>query len=208
MALFKYYHVIQMVLFGEKIYKQGNLWIFIPSSVYYLQTMLYTLYDPQIGGRKKHFLFSSSSPVGQCQRGGGLGCLCVGKKREAQGTHLQLRSLQEPEKHKGKQELEIEHEIQLAKEIREVYCQVADFKKNQITLLGQQSGLLGASAFKMPTRGRIQSSGEVLKGCNSAPLNILTSQLQEQTVAFNLSLIKMTKILQQEQIFDLVFGAS
>ena len=51
---------------------------------------------------------------------------------------------------------ETNHANELAKEIRDVYCQLSTTKKNQAIILSQTNGLLAASAIDLPVCSRIQ----------------------------------------------------
>ena len=51
---------------------------------------------------------------------------------------------------------ETNHANELAKEIRDVYCQLSTTKKNQAIILSQTNGLLAASAIDLPVYSRIQ----------------------------------------------------
>ena len=47
--------------------------------------------------------------------------------------------------------IETDNANRLAKEIRDVYCQLSTMKKNQALILSQTNGLLAASAIGLPT---------------------------------------------------------
>jgi hypothetical protein len=52
---------------------------------------------------------------------------------------------------------ETNHANELAKEIRDVYCQLSTTRKNQAIILSQTNGLLAASAIGLPVCSRIQA---------------------------------------------------
>ena len=57
---------------------------------------------------------------------------------------------------------ETNHANELAKEIRNVYCQQSTTKKNQAIILSQTNGLLAASAIGLPVCSRIQGIGQTM----------------------------------------------
>jgi hypothetical protein len=61
-----------------------------------------------------------------------------------------------------KQNLEIQHENELAKEIRQIYCQVSVLRRLQAVTLSQTNGLLAASVLELPTCSRLQGLGQSL----------------------------------------------
>jgi hypothetical protein len=61
-----------------------------------------------------------------------------------------------------KQNLEIQHENELAKEIRQMYCQVSVLRRLQAVTLSQTNGLLAASVLELPTCSRLQGLGQSL----------------------------------------------
>jgi hypothetical protein len=61
-----------------------------------------------------------------------------------------------------KQNLEIQHENELAKEIRQMYCQVSVLRRLQAVTLSQTNGLLAASVLQLPTCSRLQGLGQSL----------------------------------------------
>ncbi|KAI9557148.1 hypothetical protein GHT06_016955 [Daphnia sinensis] len=58
--------------------------------------------------------------------------------------------------------IETEHENKLAKEIRDVYCQLSTIKRNQAVILAQGNGILAASTIGLPICSRLQGSGQTL----------------------------------------------
>jgi hypothetical protein len=58
--------------------------------------------------------------------------------------------------------VEIEHENRLAKEIRDMYCQVSSMKRNQAIILSQTNGILAASTLGLPICSRIQGIGQTM----------------------------------------------
>ncbi|KAK4037729.1 hypothetical protein OUZ56_029758 [Daphnia magna] len=52
--------------------------------------------------------------------------------------------------------IETEHENKLAKEIRDVYCQLSTIKKTQAVILAQSNGILAASTLGLPICTRLQ----------------------------------------------------
>jgi hypothetical protein len=58
--------------------------------------------------------------------------------------------------------VEIEHENRLAKEIRDIYCQVSSMKRNQAIILSQTNGILAASTLGLPICSRIQGIGQTM----------------------------------------------
>jgi len=58
--------------------------------------------------------------------------------------------------------IETDHANKLAKEIRDVYCQLSTTKKNQTIILSQTNGLLAASAIGLPVCSRIQGLGQTM----------------------------------------------
>ena len=58
--------------------------------------------------------------------------------------------------------IEIDHANALAKEIRDVYCQLSTTKKNQAIILSQTNGLLAASAIGLPVCSRVQGLGQTM----------------------------------------------
>ncbi|EFX63395.1 hypothetical protein DAPPUDRAFT_335519 [Daphnia pulex] len=61
-----------------------------------------------------------------------------------------------------KQHLEIQHENELAREIRQMYCHVSVLRRLQAVTLSQTNGLLAASVLELPTCSRLQGLGESL----------------------------------------------
>ncbi|KAK4013288.1 hypothetical protein OUZ56_025522 [Daphnia magna] len=58
--------------------------------------------------------------------------------------------------------IETEHENKLAKEIRDVYCQLSTIKKTQAVILAQSNGILAASALGLPICTRLQGFGQAM----------------------------------------------
>jgi hypothetical protein len=58
--------------------------------------------------------------------------------------------------------IETDHANKLAKEIRDVYCQLSTTKKTQAIILSQTNGLLAASAIGLPLCSRIQGLGQTM----------------------------------------------
>ncbi|KAI9555943.1 hypothetical protein GHT06_018484 [Daphnia sinensis] len=58
--------------------------------------------------------------------------------------------------------IETEHENKLAKEIRDVYCQLSTIKRNQAVILAQGKGILAASTIGLPICSRVQGAGQAL----------------------------------------------
>ena len=58
-----------------------------------------------------------------------------------------------------KQEFQIEHENTLAREIRQLYCQVSKLKRLQAVTLAQTNGILAASALGLPLCSRLHGIG-------------------------------------------------
>ncbi|KAK4015087.1 hypothetical protein OUZ56_030077 [Daphnia magna] len=58
--------------------------------------------------------------------------------------------------------IETEHENQLAKEIRDAYCQLSTIKKIQAVILAQSNGILAASALGLPICTRLQGFGKAM----------------------------------------------
>lgn len=58
--------------------------------------------------------------------------------------------------------IETNHENALAKEIRDVYCQLSTTKKNQAIILSHTNGLLAASAIGLPVCSRVQGLGQTM----------------------------------------------
>jgi hypothetical protein len=61
-----------------------------------------------------------------------------------------------------KQNLEIQHENELAREIRQMYCQVSLLRRLQAVTLSQTNGLLAASVLELSTCSRLQGLGQSL----------------------------------------------
>ncbi|KAK4028760.1 hypothetical protein OUZ56_021779 [Daphnia magna] len=58
--------------------------------------------------------------------------------------------------------IETEHENKLAKEIRDVYCQLSTIKKTQAVILAQSNGILATSALGLPICTRLQGFGQAM----------------------------------------------
>ncbi|KZS00771.1 Uncharacterized protein APZ42_002793, partial [Daphnia magna] len=58
--------------------------------------------------------------------------------------------------------IETEHENKLAKEIRDVYCQLSAIKKTQAVILAQSNGIFAASALGLPICTRLQGFGQAM----------------------------------------------
>ncbi|KAK4003850.1 hypothetical protein OUZ56_005601 [Daphnia magna] len=58
--------------------------------------------------------------------------------------------------------IETEHENKLAKEIRDVYCQLSKIKRTQAIILAQTNGLLAAAALGLPMCTRIYGFGKAM----------------------------------------------
>ena len=61
-----------------------------------------------------------------------------------------------------KEGLEVKHENQLARESRQIYCELTEVKKNQAILLAQTNGLLAAIAFDLPVCARLKGLGQTI----------------------------------------------
>jgi hypothetical protein len=61
-----------------------------------------------------------------------------------------------------KQNLEIQHENELAKEIRQIYCQVSVLRRIQAVTLSQTNGLLAATVLNLPICSRLLGLGQSL----------------------------------------------
>ncbi|KZS06419.1 Uncharacterized protein APZ42_030137, partial [Daphnia magna] len=59
--------------------------------------------------------------------------------------------------------IETELENKLAKEIRDVYCQLSTIKKTQAGILAQSNGILAASALGLPICTRLQGFGQAIR---------------------------------------------
>ncbi|KAK4015066.1 hypothetical protein OUZ56_030056 [Daphnia magna] len=60
------------------------------------------------------------------------------------------------------EQYKIKHENKLAKEIRDVYCQLSTIKKTQAVMLAQSNGILAASALGLPICTRLQGFGQAM----------------------------------------------
>jgi hypothetical protein len=61
-----------------------------------------------------------------------------------------------------KQNIEIQHENERAREIRQIYCQVSVLRRLQAMTLSQTNGILFAAALELPTCSRLQGLGQSL----------------------------------------------
>ncbi|EFX75157.1 hypothetical protein DAPPUDRAFT_108213 [Daphnia pulex] len=79
-----------------------------------------------------------------------------------------------------KQRIETEHENRLAKEIREMYCQLSNMKKIQAIILSQTNGILAATALGLPVCSRIQGFGQtmVLQQCAVKTISLTAVETQ------------------------------
>jgi len=79
-----------------------------------------------------------------------------------------------------KQRIETEHENRLAKEIREMYCQVSNMKKIQAIILSQTNGILAAAALGLPVCSRIQGFGQtmILQQCAVKTISLTAVETQ------------------------------
>jgi len=79
-----------------------------------------------------------------------------------------------------KQRIETEHENRLAKEIREMYCQLSTIKKTQAITLSQTNGILAAAALGLPVCSRIQGFGQtmVLQQCAVKTISLTAVETQ------------------------------
>jgi hypothetical protein len=79
-----------------------------------------------------------------------------------------------------KQRIETEHENRLAKEIREMYCQLSNMKKIQAIILSQTNGILAAAALGLPVCSRIQGFGQtmVLQQCAVKTISLTAKETQ------------------------------
>jgi hypothetical protein len=79
-----------------------------------------------------------------------------------------------------KQRIETEHENRLAKEIREMYCQLSNMKKIQAIILSQTNGILAATALGLPVCSRIQGFGQtmVLQQCAVKTISLTAKETQ------------------------------
>jgi hypothetical protein len=73
-------------------------------------------------------------------------------------VQFQIRKMDE----QYKISIEIEHENRLAKDIRDMYCQVSSMKHNQAIILSQTNGILAASTLGLPICSRIQGIGQTM----------------------------------------------
>ncbi|KAK4007030.1 hypothetical protein OUZ56_012185 [Daphnia magna] len=60
------------------------------------------------------------------------------------------------------EQYKIKHENKLAKEIRDVYCQLSTIKKTQAVILAQSNGILAASVLRLPICTRLQGFGQAM----------------------------------------------
>ena len=91
--------------------------------------------------------------------------------------------------------IETHNANKLAKEIREVYCQLSTMKKNQAVILSQTNGLLAASAIGLPTCSRIQGLGQTMLLQQCAVKTVVLTAI-ETHCGFNPSLHMLVKITQ------------
>lgn len=71
--------------------------------------------------------------------------------------------------------IETEHENKLAKEIRDVYCQLSKIKRTQAITLAQTNGILAAAALNLPRCTRIYGFGQAMTLQQCDPVNVLIS---------------------------------
>ncbi|KAI9553725.1 hypothetical protein GHT06_021661 [Daphnia sinensis] len=71
--------------------------------------------------------------------------------------------------------VETEHENKLAKEIRDVYCQLSKIKRTQAIILAQTNGLLAAAALSLPICSRLNGFGQAMTLQQCEPRRILLS---------------------------------
>ena len=76
--------------------------------------------------------------------------------------------------------VETEHENKLAKEIRDMYCQVSNIKKTQAIILSQTNGILAAAALGLPVCSRIQGFGQtmILQQCAVKTISLTAVETQ------------------------------
>jgi len=74
----------------------------------------------------------------------------------------EIKKILEPFHEQFKIGLEIEHENKLAKEIRQVFCQLSILRRLQAITLAQTNGILAATALQLPTCSRLQGLGQSL----------------------------------------------
>ena len=79
-----------------------------------------------------------------------------------------------------KLKIETEHENKLAREIRDVYCQLTVLKRNQAISLAQTNGILAAATLGLPICSRLQGIGQtmILQECET---KIITSLSAKET---------------------------
>ncbi|KZR95716.1 Uncharacterized protein APZ42_010366 [Daphnia magna] len=70
--------------------------------------------------------------------------------------------------------IETEHDNKLAKEIRDVYCQLSKIKRRQAIMLAQTNGLLAAAALGLPMCTRIYGFGKamILQQCDPKRISL------------------------------------
>ena len=70
--------------------------------------------------------------------------------------------------------LQVDHENKLARESRQLYCEITTLKKNQAVLLSQTNGILAAVALDLPICSRLKGLGEtvMLQQCVKKSVNI------------------------------------
>ncbi|KAK4009519.1 hypothetical protein OUZ56_018646 [Daphnia magna] len=69
--------------------------------------------------------------------------------------------------------METEHENKLAKEIRDVYCQLSKIKRTQAIILAQTNGILAAAALGLPVCSRLYGFGQAMTLQQCEPKRIL-----------------------------------
>jgi hypothetical protein len=79
-----------------------------------------------------------------------------------------------------KQRIETEHENRLAREIREMYCQLSNMKEIQAIILSQTNGILATAALGLPVCSRIQGFGQtmVLQQCAVKTISLTAVETQ------------------------------
>ena len=73
-----------------------------------------------------------------------------------------------------KERMETDHENKLAQEIRQVYCEVSNLKRNQVINLAQTNDLLAAATLNLPECSRLQGLGQtlLLQQCQKKRVNV------------------------------------
>ena len=94
--------------------------------------------------------------------------------------HERVKKILEPMHNNLKDTIQMDHENKLAKEVRQVYCQLLKIRRNQAVIFAQTSGLLAAAALGLQRCDRIEGKGQslLLQKCKEVRVDVKTEETE------------------------------